>query len=312
MFFLLNRKKLKNMGNTIIYLILTVIAAYSVFAQCDCPGNIPAPMIISSGPINNGKLLLYESDLSLNLSYRYSYGDKQLSGDHENINTYKTKYNFNYFGLLAVYGLSNRINLDAEAGFYSSNVSDFYREFKFNRFSHLSLNLKYNIFDSDFTDEFIVGVGLKMPLNNQDIDTVHYFKPNNSTFGTSLSAIYNYVLNSEMNLIFNAKYDYNFKDSKNSKFGNVISTGITYRYKLSSALNCGLGLSYEHRNKDLFEDKSYQYSGGDIAIIAPSLTYKFDFPMYVNLSVPFPVYQYYNGVQTAMKYSLVLSAGLSL
>ncbi len=301
----------------LLALIFTILSNNNLFAQCDCPGNVPPPMIIISGPINNGKILLDKDEFSINLSYRNSYGDKLLIGDISTISPYNTKYSFNYLGLLAIYGLSDRINLEAETGYFSSKVSNFYQEYSSDNFSHIALTAKYNLFDDTFTDEWLVGFGIKFPLNNQKIDTSgiedpKFLKPANSSMGLIISSIYNLPINSKTNILFNAKYDINFKDNDNSKFGNALGTGISCRYNLTSSLNLGLGLSYEYREKDTYHNSRPTNSGGHIAMISPNLTYRFEFPMYVNLAIPYPIYQYYNGVQSAMKFSFVVSAGFGL
>jgi hypothetical protein len=299
---------------SVLNLLLFLLSMQFSFSQCDCPGNVPPPMIVISGPINNGKIMLSEDDISLNLSFRHSYGDKLLVGDVSTTSLYNTKYTFDYLGILAIYGLSNRINLEAETGYFSSKVTNFYQTFNSDKFSHLGLSAKYNLFDNSFTDEWIIGLGVKFPLNNQEIDTSgiddpKFLKPANSSMGIFLSSIYNLSINDKMNLLFNAKYDINFKDNDESKFGNIISGGITYRYKFSSATNFAFGLSYEHRAKDFYHNSEPTNSGGNIVMISPNLTYKFDFPMYFNFALPYPLYQYYNGAQSALTYSFIISAG---
>ena len=293
----------------IISLFFTVLNIYFLNAQCDCPTNIPPPMIIISGPINNGKIMLLKGETSINISYRNSTGDKLLAGDVDTVSAFNTQYTFNYLGVLAIYGLSNRVNFETESGFYTSKVTDYYGEYKSSKFSHLALSAKYNLFDDSFTDEWIVSAGIKFPLSDQKIDTNRSVKPTNSSFGFTLSSIYNLTMNRKMNLLFSIKYDYNLKNKYNSKFGNAISSGITYRYTLSDAINLALGLSFDNRERELINNKDFEKSGSKTALITPNITYRFDFPIYINLAVPYPVYQYYNGVQSAMKYSFAISAG---
>jgi hypothetical protein len=281
-------------------------------AQCDCPGNVPPPMIVVSGNVNNGKLMPYEGDAFASVFYSYSQGDKVASADIIRDNRFKREYRFNYVGFFASYGLSPRMAIEVESGYFDSFIKDYYGEYKNSKFSHILAGIKYNLLSSKYTDELIANFGLRAPLNSQDIDTAGYVKPANSSFGARAALLYNYVLSSKSNLIFNVKYDVNINDKKRSRVGDGFLTQLIYRYDWLESVKPAISLEYEKREKDVYNNKSVTNSGADIVSIRSSITLiPFDYPVSINVNTSVPVYYYYKGLQSTQNFSLAASIGIS-
>jgi len=262
-------------------------------------------MIIVSGPVNNGKIMQYAGSSIVNFSYRYSQGDKLFAYDSKIENSFNRKYNYNYFGLYTAYALENDLSFEMETGYFSSQVEDFYIEKNTKSLSHLSLGSKYNFLGSEYVDELIGGLELKIPLNNQKIDTSGTLLPVNSSFGLGAAAIYNAYLNEDFNLIFRAKYDANFKNSEKSKFGNAFTLSSGLYYKMLRNLGLIASINADLREKSIYNEKEITNSGGQTVSFNIQASYSFDvLPCFISAGAGVPLYRYYQGVQSAENYNV--------
>lgn len=296
-----------------ISLILLTVLNIDLFAQCDCEGNVPPPMIIISGVVNNGKLMQYEGMSHLNLLMRYSEGDKLYKNDAETENQYHRKFDYKFVGLNYSYGYKNDLNFDIETGYYIIKVmEDFYSDRVSKSLSHLSLGAKYNFFGGDFVDEFMGLIDFSIPLNKNKIDTNNTLLPLNSSFSLGLGAIYNYYLNEDFNLILKAKYDINFKNNENSKFGNTINASLSVYYKMLRQLGIIGTFSGDIRDKSIYSNNDILSSGGKTLNFALQASYSFeDIPISITAGGGVPIYRNYNGVQSAEAFSLFFNIGYS-
>ncbi len=298
-----------SMNRLIIVLVLAlVIETGELHSQCDCPGNVPPPMLVISGPINNGRLMASNGEGSITASYSYSQGKNLYSHDSKQANKFEREYSHNYIGLYANYALTNRIGVGVETAFFSANVKDVYENKDYSKLSHLSLSGRYNLFTRDSDDEFIINAGIKFPLNSDELDTTGLAKPASSAFGFLLGSVYNLMLNSQMNLITSANYDLNLANSDGTKIGNGIYTQMMLRDNNINNFAPSLSLAFDYRMKDKYKEINVQNSGGYTLNIVPAVAYSIEsISSAVNLSCTLPLYRNLEGYQSGKDFAVQLS-----
>lgn len=284
---------------------LLLLSFVELNAQCDCPGNVPPPMIVISGPINNGRIMPSQGESSATISYRYSEGDKLYSADSKQNNIFEREYQHNYLGIYANYAISSDWNLGIETAYFNAKVKDVYANNNYSQFSHFTLSNRYNLLSRDSDDELIANFGIKIPLNGNDLDTTGLAKPASSTLGFIMGGIYNLMLNSEMNLLVSANYDLNLANGNSSKVGDAIYTQVMWRYNNLEQFSPSLALTADYRMKDKYKEIQVQNSGGYSLNIVPAVSYSIEsLSTSLNLSTTIPLYRYFKGYQSGQNFAV--------
>lgn len=292
----------------IFFVIVFGLTAVDLYSQCDCPGNVPPPMLVISGPINNGRLMASNGEASITASYSYSQGKNLYSGDSKQENKFKREYSHNYIGIYANYAFTSSLSFGLETAFFYANVKDVYADNNYSKLSHISLSSRYNLLSRDADDELIINAGIKLPLNSDDLDTSGLAKPASSAFGFLLGSVYNLMLSSEMNLITSANYDLNLPNSDGTKIGDGIYTQAMLRYNNINNFAPSLSLAFDYRMKDKYKEISVQNSGGYTLNFVPAVSYSIEsISSAINLSGTIPVYRNLEGFQSGKDFAIQLS-----
>ena len=291
--------------NRLIIAGLFLLTCADLYAQCDCPGNVPPPMIVISGPINNGRIMPSHGEASATISYRYSMGDKLSSGDAKQNNIFQREYHHNYLGVYANYAISSDWNLAIETAYFNAKVKDVYANNDYSQFSHFTISNRYNLLSRDSDDELIANFGIKIPLNGNDLDTTGLAKPANSTYGFNIGSIYNLMLNSDMNLLISANYDLNLANGNGTKVGDAVYTQVMCRYNNLEKFSPSIALTADYRMRDKYKETQVQNSGGYSLNIVPAVSYSIEsISTSLNLSTTIPLYRYYEGYQSGQNFAV--------
>ncbi|MFH2143821.1 MAG: hypothetical protein ABIJ97_15460 [Bacteroidota bacterium] len=123
-----------------------------VFGQCfTSPGN-PIGGTANMGTLSKGIL-------RGNIFHKYNYADRYLNGDSPSDFIYYKKAFYNYTGSVFAYGITDKLNIETEAGFFENKTVIFSEKFGNQTlantihtgygFSNAVLSLKYNVFTNN-------------------------------------------------------------------------------------------------------------------------------------------------------------------
>jgi hypothetical protein len=311
----------------IIYIPLIFFSiSLQLKSQCfTSPGN-PIAGTANIGTV--GKKLLRG-----NLFYRYSFSDQYFEQDKKTDFIYYDKALYNYMGTMIAYGLSNRITLEAEAGYFI-NKTIFYDERlpytlpEYEKtgygFTHAVTSLKYLLYHDDINLlKWSLGAGSKIPLrlklqySNGAILPVDV-QPSAMAWGivlqsfllkeNSLKALRYFMIN---------RYEYNFTNNQDFKWGQALYTSLFiskhlhFRYEwLTENWTAIMQVRHEYRVHNLnynLEDHIVNGSGGHLLLLVPQLNYTIREKWNISLLAEIPVYKYYNEVQLANKFALTFN-----
>ncbi len=290
---------------------LLFISLCEIVAQCDCPGNIPAPMIsISSGAVNNARAMLDKNELYISMSYRYIYGDLKFENDIIQENNFKSNLSYNISNFSATYGIINRLNATIELPFINTISKDYYSNKSSYNLS-ASLQAKYNIFSKDYDDEFILYSGIKVPIIKSSIDTSGVSGIYNSSNTAFIGLLYNYLVTSNVNLILNLYKDFNFAGNNEIKQGDAFAGNLIIKYTNLFNFTPSLSFDFIYSEHNLFKKENIYSSGYKSLFATASIFYSIPKLLTsAGVSFSYPIYRYYNGYQTSQDYIIQLSLGI--
>ncbi|MBI3502329.1 MAG: hypothetical protein HY063_11095 [Bacteroidetes bacterium] len=294
--------------------VLVNLLSGAAFSQCCSPGN---PV---GGTTNIG--VLDKKTLRVITFYRHSYSDTYYSGDSKSDFSFVKNASFNYAGLVLGYGLLKKLTLETELGYFINktqtyNIEPAYTNTGFG-FNNTVLSLKYNLISkTEKPFEWTVGAGAKIPFSKefQIVDNSELprdVQPSTHAFGiVAQSFLYRGFPEKRLRLFFISRYEYNFTDTKNYMYGNVLFSSFFIAKKLgTSNWTAILQTRHEWRDYD-YKDASDQNSkinssGGNLIFISPQINYTVAQKWNLSLLADFPVYHYLNGTQLGNKFSVAV------
>jgi hypothetical protein len=304
------------MFRIILLTILVIVIGYSsARAQCCSAGN---PYFYSE-QANMG-----HKELQAVAGYKYSTSDTYYAGSEKiDINDIKKAW-FNYLNLQLVYGLTQRLSIQTDLGYFINKSEEYYKEDWATKTGYglgdATLTLKYLAYKS-FTHKYsiIPSFGMKFPIGvfDQEVDNVKLpitIQPSSGSFRYLLNLYMNKSFkNPKWNLGFYGSFEYaQLIDSENFyyKYGNVYLFSLIGSYKIMDKLNIGLEIRNENRAKASRENEQVvESSGYNIIYTIPHLSYTITSKWFLAANAELPVYRYYNGIQLGNKFSV--SASLS-
>lgn len=295
----------------ILIFLLMPFSFVVLYSQCDCPGNIPAPiMTISSGAVNNARIMQDKGEIYISGSYKYIYGNHKFEGDKIVDNTFRLKHNYSIYDVGINYGISNSLNISFAFDHISGYSEDIY-VIKDNYTQSASVSIKYNIFSKESDDELIVFAGNKLPVTKSSIDTGGASGIYNNSNSVFVGLLYNYLISSKLNLIMNLYKDFNFTRSFNIKQGDAVSGSLMLKMNNLYNFSPVASLDFSYAGKNKFEDKEI-YSSGYISLFATASVSYFIPKWFASAGLSFscPLYRYYNGYQNSQDYMIQFNLGL--
>jgi len=301
-----------------IVVVLVNLLPGAAFSQCCSPGN---PV---GGATNIG--VLDKKTLRLITFYRYSYSDTYYSKDAKtNFSSFVKNGNFNYAGLVLGYGLLNKLTVETELGYFinRSQTYDIVPAFtnKGFGFNNAVLSLKYNLISKkEKPFEWTIGAGGKIPftkefqvVNNSELP--RDVQPSTHAFGiVAQSFLYKGFPEKGLRLFFVNRYEYNFTDTRNYQYGNVLFSSFFIAKKLGESNFTALlqtrheWRDYDYRDVGIASGKGTKInsSGGNIIFVSPQINYTIAQKWNLSLLADLPVYRYYNGTQLGNKFAFAL------
>lgn len=266
-------------------------------AQC-CSANPVA------GSVNIG--ILTKNTFRTITYYRYSFSDHYYEGSQRSDFNFVKNANYNFIGSILAYGISSKITLETELGYYLNKSEVFNTEPPYTQkgsgFYNGVASLKYNIFNKKQI-EITAGAGLKFSFTREQqvkggVQLPQTVQPSTGTFGfvgqIFLSKTH---IEKGLRLFLIHRTEINGTNSVEYKFGNLYSTSLFVSKSFNAHWTGLLSLTNESRERDVRDNKTISASGGYTFFLTPQINYTIAQKWNISLLTSIPAYRYFNGTQ---------------
>ncbi len=283
-------------------------AALGAMGQCCSPGN-PLGGYGNNGTLNGNSIKFY-AQYKYSYSGKYKQGDKLYQGETKDFKRSVQDGNYSFVGLGAAWGISQRLTLEAETGYFITKTQNHVEGVipetqKGYGFTDLSFLIKPALYKKNEL-EFTPALGLKMPLGKYDQKYRGSLLPPDlqpTTGAVNYIAgffLYKGFLEKHLRLFMIGRYEFPRANPLGMKYGNAFSHSLFISYSFSARVTATLQIREESRMRDsdaAVGGSTYYSSGSQKLFVVPQVSYALD--QYWDLSVfsDVPVYQYYNGYQ---------------
>lgn len=289
-------------------------------AQCCSPGN---PV---GGTTNIG--ILDKKAFRLINFYRYSFSEGYYKGSRKTDFSFVKNAQYNYAGVVLAYGLFKKITLETELGYYINKTQtyDLKEPFTIKGYglNNAVLTAKYNLISkSNKPFEWTAGLGAKIPFTTKyqivnNVELPRDVQPSTHAWGLVVqSFLYKGIPQKGMKLFLVNRYETNFPDEKNFKFGSSLGSSFFVTKSLGhSNFTAILQARHELRGYDIKDvttkgctscsgssGEKITSSGGNLIFIAPQINYTIAKKWNISLLADIPIYRNYNGTQLGSKYA---------
>lgn len=234
---------------------------------------------------------------------------------------------FNFVGLAAAYGVTKRLTIELDAGYFINKTQVWNRGdiIEGSGFSNGTLTFKYGTIIRPVQQvELTTGFGIRFPFtaNPQYVNGAKLnadVQPSTNAFGISEMLFFNKGFPAITLRLFSInRYEYNFRHKNDYiqptdyKYGNVLLNSVFVSKKIMKYFFGILQVRNEWKTNDKdFLNTEDQHkvinSGYDLVTVSPQLSYSIAGKWNITVSYDIPVYKNYNGKQMTPAYSFALS-----
>ena len=298
--------------------ILSVFFIKNADAQCfGSPGNPVA------GSANLG--VLVKKTFRTIAFYKHADLASYRRGDVKTPYQYIKSANYNYTGFNLGYGLTDKISLDSDIGYYINKTQHYaIADFSHNGYglSNASVGAKYNFYLDNFKKvEYTAGLSAKLPLKLEPliIDGVVLpidVQPSTGNFGLIAQSFFvkQFPEKSVRFIVIN-RYEKNFNENRQGyTFGDAFLSSVfvskhlwlswTSAFKDVTAI---LQVRHEYRDRNKNFGNTVVNSGSNLVYVSPQINYNLKELWNISVIVDIPCYQYFNGLQLSNKWAYSLS-----
>jgi hypothetical protein len=298
---------------------LIFVSAIDANSQCCSPGN---PV---GGTTNIG--ILDKKAFRIISFYRHSYSEGYYENDHKSDFSFVKNGNFNYAGLVLGYGISDKMTIETELGYFINKTQVYSIENASSNkgfgFNNALVSAKYNLIGKpEKSFEWTVGLGAKFPFTAKykvvnNVELPRDVQPSTHAFGiVAQSFLYKGFPEKGLKIFLTNRSELNFPDSKDFKAGNILQSSVFILKRFRSSNWTGIiQLRHEYRAKDIGNSTCFSCfasgtkvnsSGGQFLFIAPQINYTIAKKWNISLLADLPFYRYYNGTQLGNKYAFAV------
>lgn len=303
------------------FLILTALSfAFVQKSQAQCFGSPGNPV---AGSANLGVLI--KKSFRTIVFYKHAELSSYLRGDVPTDYKFVERAFYNYTGFNIGYGLTDKISLDADAGYFINKTQQYaIADFTHRGFgpSNASLGIKYNFYlDNHKKIEYTAGLNAKVPLsfNPQVINGVTLpidVQPSTGNFGLIAQSFFvKQFPEKSLRFIVINRYEKNFNENRQGyTFGDALSNSLfvskhlwfswTSLFKDVTAI-LQIRHEYHARNKNF--GQTVVNSGNNLFFASPQINYNLNKIWNISVIADLPCYQYFNGLQLANKWAFSVS-----
>lgn len=293
------------MKRILLYIFIFLFFNYiHSLAQCGCSGAAIGGITPVGGTSNLG--LLKNNNFRANIFYSYTYGNDYYHNDVP-IPAGEIKYfSSNYLDILLGYGLTEKITIDANIGYFIEKTQDFYyTKYTSKGFAQAVIWAKYNIFKSRANEiELTLGSGVKVPLGSVKDSIPQHIQPTTGAYGVAFQAfLHKGYQDYGLHFIFISRIDYNASNKNDYKYGMSFVNSIFATKTLFDIFNLIIEFRTETRLRDIQKGELNKDSGGTIVSFTPQLNYTFE-NMNFSILADYPIYKFLFGNQLSKNYLL--------
>lgn len=297
------------MKKILTYSIIYLILITSAHAQCCSAGN---PFFYGELSSLNKKTLQFVAGYKYGTSSQYYSGNKPIDIE------FVKKAWFNYLTLQFIYGLTERLTVQADLGYFLNKTETYLKEGweTSNGYGLGDANLTfkylaYNNFKKHI--QIVPAIGITFPIGVFDQEVNHVklpitVQPSSGSFKYQVSLFLSKgTNNSKFNFTIFGLYEYaQLIDSDNFyyKYGNKFLFSFLTSFNINRKFSVAIEARNENRSKSLRNDNQVvESSGFNIVYLIPHISWAFYNNWYVAVNADLPIYKYYNGIQLANTYS---------
>ncbi|MCH8903530.1 MAG: hypothetical protein IIA45_06415 [Bacteroidetes bacterium] len=284
-----------------LLIVISVLSHSNVWAQCCSPGN-PVGGSTNQGLLNKGVVRV------LTFS-KHSNSKIYMQGNKEAGNGPLKSANYNYLGMITSYGLTNKIGIETEFGYFINKtqvsvVDNF--NVKGYGFSNILISLKGSIVNNEEKNlEITGGLGINIPSSTKPQQSDGNELPidvQSSTGSYGIVAqtfIYKNLKERKLKLFLINRFEQNFTNPQDYRPGGKFYTSVFVSKSLNPRWAAILQIRNEIRGKDIREDAVFNSSGGVFLFVAPQLNLTIAPRWNISILADIPAYRYYGGTQLA-------------
>jgi hypothetical protein len=304
--------KLKLLGLFVLMLAFQQQALAQCFAS---PGNPVA------GAENMG--VMNKNFLRVMVFYRYHSAEKYYTGSKPYSGPMQTLENawFNYSGALLAYGLTERLSLETEAGYFLNKTQRYKGGYELtgNGPSNLIGGLKYALYqNTEKRVEWTVGTAAKIPLNKEfvsvnGVELPVDLQPSTASYGIVLQSFLIKENSFDAWRVFmTQRYEHNFVNPHTFLFGSTFNTSAFFskhyifgdgRFKDWTFI---LQARFQMQQQNRRNNTAVEASGSRLLFLSPQINCSINEIWNLSASWEQIVYRHYHSVQLGGKYSLML------
>lgn len=298
-------------------LIFLLCVAFGAMADAQC--------LSSVNPVGGTEnlLVLEKNALRIISFYKYGQGKHYFEKDSRSDFSLIRKAQYNYLSGIIGYGLSHRITLETEFGYYINKSQHYATEPEYTLtgrgLTNLVVSSKVNLYTNHIKRVYFSAAGgVKIPFSRtpQEVDHVELpveVQPTIGAYGFVFSS-YFVKENSERALRFfiTNRVETNLRNPEDYHLGTAVFTSFFVSKHLMFQWLKGdwttiLQFRNEIRTHDHIGDRLKESSGGAIFLVAPQINYVVQEKWYLSAMADIPVYQYFNGTQLGAGIGATLS-----
>ncbi len=295
---------------SILLILCFLVAANSKsFAQCCAAGN---PITADGSASGGGKKVLEVQAL-----YKYSYSDTYYEGSNNSGYKYIDYSYFNFTSLHLSYGITKRLKVSVELGYFFSKAQTFV--FGFARSAHGLgdgvIGLQYNAYKNLSREiDIFPYTRITLPIGQFDqmsgpvvlpID----IQPSSGSFKYALGCLISKrYLEGKVAFFVDGSAEFSQRietDRTNYKYGNLYNASLYGSYKFWKKLTGALQLRGQLREKASDRNEELvNATGGYVMFLSPQIRYNFVKFWNIGFVFEYPFYKNMNGTQLTNKYAL--------
>ena len=282
-------------------------------AQC-CSTGSPVGASTQVGVLNKNALRVVTF-------FRHSYSDTYYEGSKPSGDTLNMTDNahYEYGGLTVEYGLTHKLTLQADAGYFFNKLVNFHNpaltDHNGRGMSNGIVMLKYGLWvDAVNLVEVTAGAGLKFPFSRQPATAPNGTllqldaRPTTNAFG----AVGMLLLSKEFSDIglrtfMLNRFEYNGFNVNNYQTGKLFINSVFVSKKIVKRMFGIVQLRNEIHGKDVQDGEKETNTGYHLMVLTPQLSYSIAGLWNVSLLYDVPVFKNYQGKQLTPKYSYAVS-----
>jgi hypothetical protein len=255
--------------------------------------------------------------------HKFNYGNQYYQKNRPSDFDLIERAFYNYIGTILGYGITSRLTLETEAGYFINktqlyNVEPAWKQRGYG-FSNVVISARYGLYGNNQKRVyFSASAGVKIPcsVNYQVVNGVELSEELQSSIGSYGMVLQSFLVKENsfrgLRYFLTNRLEINRVNRKGFKPGTSVFTSVYISKHLMFQWLKGdwttiLQIRNEIRNRNTRESMPVEASGSILFFLSPQLNYSIHETWNISLMGDIPVYQYLNGIQLGTKYGVTLS-----